>query len=273
MDLAALEQTHQLMLASIDDRKISLKMSRLTVVQGRPRLRDRVTSELKTDEKKTQMDVKLETWDSYTGYCWKHQFPPTLSEKIRSKLYFLASQTRWDWAKYVEVILPTGGPLSSRVSAFPVGQPDLQVIYRVIERLSMDGSPPFPKMTEFRAECFSSFPVTHTQRMTLSQVVCSVRRISSTTNAISARTAPAMMSRACITMISTVSNMRAPADPAALRRGVPAPHALARGLALLGGRHLGPDHQGRRVLRRQARVRARGRHALHHPVMTLGGAD
>lgn len=170
VDTAALEQTHQLMLASLDDRKISLKMSRLTVVQGRPRLRDRVTSEFKSEERKAQMDAKLETWDSYTGYCWKHQFPPTLSEKIRSKLYFLASQTRWAWGKYVEAVLPSGGALCTRVAAFPVGQPDLPVIQRVIERLSMDGSPPFKAMTDFRAECFGSFPVTHTQRMTLSQV-------------------------------------------------------------------------------------------------------
>lgn len=170
VDTAALEQTHQLMLASLDDRKISLKMSRLTVVQGRPRLRDRVTSEFRTEERKAQMDAKLETWDSYTGYCWKHQFPPTLSEKIRSKLYFLASQTRWAWGKYVEAVLPSGGALCTRVASFPVGQPDLPVIQRVIERLSMDGSPPFQQMTDFRAECFGSFPVTHTQRMTLSQV-------------------------------------------------------------------------------------------------------
>lgn len=188
VDTAALEQTHQLMLASADDRKLSLKMSRLTVVQGRPRLRDRVTSEFKTEEKKAQTDARLETWDSYTGYCWKHQFPPTLSEKIRSKLYFLASQTRWAWAPYVEAVLTSGGALCSRVGAFPVGQPDVQVLCRVIERLSMDGSPPFKAMTDFRAECFGSFPVTHTQRMTLSQVSESSRR----------RTPPAACpSRAC----------------------------------------------------------------------------
>jgi hypothetical protein len=36
--------------------------------------------------------------------------------------------------------------------------------------LSMDGSQPFLQMTEFRKECFQSFPVTHVQRMSLSQV-------------------------------------------------------------------------------------------------------
>jgi hypothetical protein len=45
------------------------------------------------------------------------------------------------------------------------------VIQRVIEGLGMDGSPPFKAMTEFRKECFSSFPISHVQRMTLSQIL------------------------------------------------------------------------------------------------------
>jgi hypothetical protein len=170
VDTATLEQIHTLCQASMDDKRLSLKMSRMTVIQGRPRLRDRVTSVLKTEERKAQVDTQLETWDSYTGFSYKHQFPPTLSEKVRSKLYFLASQTRWDWAKYVEAVLPAGGPLTQRVARHPVTQPDLPVILRVIEALSMDGSPPFQEMTDFRKDCFQSFPVTHVQRMTLSQV-------------------------------------------------------------------------------------------------------
>ena len=35
----------------------------------------------------------------------------------------------------------------------------------------MDGSPPFQEMTDFRKDCFQSFPVTHVQRMTLSQIL------------------------------------------------------------------------------------------------------
>jgi hypothetical protein len=35
----------------------------------------------------------------------------------------------------------------------------------------MDGSAPFPLLTEFRKECFQSFPVTAVQRMTLSQIL------------------------------------------------------------------------------------------------------
>jgi hypothetical protein len=129
-----------------------------------------VTSTLRTEERKAQVDTQLDTWESYTGFSYKHQFPPTLSEKVRSKLYFLASQTRWDWTKYVEAILPAGGALCTRVAAHPVTQPDLPVVLKVLEGLSMDGSAPFEKLTEFRKSCFQSFPVTHVQKMTLSQV-------------------------------------------------------------------------------------------------------
>jgi hypothetical protein len=170
VDGPGLEQLQTLFLATAQERSLCLKMSRMAVMEGRPRLRDRVTSVLKTEERKAQVDSQLETWDSYTGFSYKHQFPPTLSEKIRSKLYFLASQTRWDWTRYVEMVLPSAGSLSERVAKHPVTQPDLPVIVRVLEGLSMDGSPPFPQMTEFRKACFQSFPVTHVQRMTLSQV-------------------------------------------------------------------------------------------------------
>ena len=171
VDTVKLEQTLALYKASMEDKKLSLSLSRMTVIQGRPRLRDRVTSVLKTDERKAQVDTLLDTWESYTGFSYRHQFAPTLSEKIRSKLYFLASQTRWEWTKYVEVMLPGGGPLCKRVAEHPITQPDLPVLLRVIEALSMDGSPPFKAMTEFRKECFSSFPISHVQRMTLSQIL------------------------------------------------------------------------------------------------------
>ena len=170
VDLAGLEQTRQLVQASMDDRKLSLKLSRMTVIQGRPRLRDRVTSVLKTEERKAQVDTKLDTWESYTGFSYLHRFPPTLSEKVRSKLYFLASQTRWDWTKYVETVMPAGGALCKKVAEHPITQPDLQALLRVIEALSMDGSPPFLMLSEFRKQCFESFPVSYQQRMTLSQV-------------------------------------------------------------------------------------------------------
>ena len=170
IDVASLDQIHTLIQATLEDRRLSLKLSRMTVIQGRPRLRDLVSRELKTEERKAQVDTLLETWESYTGFCYKHQFPPTLSERIKSRLYFLASQSRWDWPKFVAQVLPAGGPILDKVVAHPITQPDLPVILRVLEALSMDGSAPFAQMTEFRRECFQSFPVTHVQRMTLSQV-------------------------------------------------------------------------------------------------------
>jgi hypothetical protein len=171
VDRAGLEQILALSQASMEDRRLCLKLSRMTVMEGRPRLRDRVSSTLRTEERKAQVDTQLDTWESYTGFSYKHRFPTTLSEKVRSKLYFLASQTRWNWAKYVEVILPAGGALCTRVADHPVTQPDLPVILKVLEGLSMDGSAPFEKLTEFRKACFQSFPVTHVQKMTLSQIL------------------------------------------------------------------------------------------------------
>lgn len=170
VDREALDRIHALCEANMEDRRLSLKMSRMTVIQGRPRLRDRVSSELRTEERKVQVDTLLETWESFTGFCYKHQFGPALSERVKSRLYFLASQTRWPWDKYIETVLPSAGPIRDKVIAHPITMPDLPVIVRVIEALSMDGSAPFPQMNEFRKECFQSFPVTHVQRMTLSQV-------------------------------------------------------------------------------------------------------
>ena len=171
VDKARLEQTLALSKAAQEDKKLALAVSRMQVVQGRPRLRDRVTSVLKTDERKAQVDTLLDTWESYTGFCYKHQFPPTLSERVKSRLYFLASQTRWDWRQHLHAVLPAGGQLLEKVRAHPITQPDLQVILRVLESLGMDGTPPFQQMTAFQTSCFQSFPVVHVQRMTLSQVL------------------------------------------------------------------------------------------------------
>jgi hypothetical protein len=90
-----LEENMALLQASREDIQLCMRMSRMQVIQGRPRLRDRIGSVLQTSERKIQVDVSLNTWESYTGFCYKHQFPATLSEKIKSRLYFLAAQTRW----------------------------------------------------------------------------------------------------------------------------------------------------------------------------------
>jgi hypothetical protein len=118
-----------------------------------------------------QVDITLNTWESYTGFCYLHGFPPTLSEAVKTKLYFLASQTGWDWTRHLPKILASGGALLAKVASHPVSQPDLTILNRVVLGLSMDGAPPFPEMTEFRKSCFASFPVSHTQRMTLTQIL------------------------------------------------------------------------------------------------------
>lgn len=123
VDARVLEQTLALCQAAQEERRLNLKMSRMTVIQGRPRLRERVSSVLKTEERKAQVDTMLDTWESYTGFCYKHQFPPTLSDRIKTRLYFLASQTRWDWAQHLHLVLPSAGPLLAKVAAHPITQP------------------------------------------------------------------------------------------------------------------------------------------------------
>lgn len=54
VDMGRLEQTLALSKAANEDKKLSLTLSRMTVIQGRPRLRDRVTTVLRTDERKAQ---------------------------------------------------------------------------------------------------------------------------------------------------------------------------------------------------------------------------
>jgi hypothetical protein len=57
VDISRLEQTLALSKAASEDKRMSLTLSRMTVIQGRPRLRDRVTSVLKTDERKAQVGL------------------------------------------------------------------------------------------------------------------------------------------------------------------------------------------------------------------------
>ena len=59
MDTARLEQTLLLSKAAVEDKRVSLGLSRMAVIQGRPRLRDRVSKLLKTDERKAQVRLVL----------------------------------------------------------------------------------------------------------------------------------------------------------------------------------------------------------------------
>ncbi len=171
VDARTLGENLVIVRAKHEERKLCMKMKSMVAVQGRPRLRDRVKNLLKTDERKTQVDITLSTWESYVGFCYLHSFPPTLSEAVKTRLYFLASQTRWRWREHLAKVLPSGGGILDRVGQHPVTQPDVSVLTRVVDGLSMDGCPPFPEMTEFRARCFQSFAVSQTQTMTLTTVL------------------------------------------------------------------------------------------------------
>jgi ABC-type proline/glycine betaine transport system ATPase subunit len=106
-----------------EERRLNLKQSRIVVFQGRPRLRDRVATVFKTEERKAQVDVLLSTWESFQGFSYLHQFPVTLSSRVREVLYFMASQTRWDWRAHLARVLPSAGPLLTKVASHPVTQP------------------------------------------------------------------------------------------------------------------------------------------------------
>jgi hypothetical protein len=156
------EQNLAISKALKEDTKLCLQMSRMQVVQGRPRLRDRL-------DQKARVENSFNTWESYTGFCYKHQFPPTLSEAIKYKLYFLACQTTWAWKTQLHKVLAGANTLLAKVAEFPITQPDLPIIIKLIESLSMDGRPPFHLLNKFRKECFQSFPMTHVEKMTLTQ--------------------------------------------------------------------------------------------------------
>lgn len=123
-----LHQVRAHCLAAQEERKTNLKLSRITVLKGRVRLRDRVSTVYKTEERQAQVDALLDTWDSFTGFCYRHQFPVTLSTKLKSLLYFLASQTRWPWQDHLARVLPAGGPLLLKVASHPVTQPVRSVV-------------------------------------------------------------------------------------------------------------------------------------------------
>lgn len=146
-----------------DDTKLSLQMSRMQVVQGRPRLRDRLENQHQRN------DSSFNSWETYTGFCYKHQFPPTLSENIKTKLYYMASQVQWGWRAHLHKVAPGATMILGKVSEFPVTQPDVVVLIKVIENMSMEGKSPFNELNLFRSKCFQSFPSTHVQQMSLTQ--------------------------------------------------------------------------------------------------------
>jgi len=83
---------------------------------GRPVLRDLLE---RTEEDKLNLDIRLQTWESYAAFCMKHQFPNVMSDITKQKLYFLAAQTKWDWQTYVQILIGHQGELSEQVFLFP----------------------------------------------------------------------------------------------------------------------------------------------------------
>ena len=153
-----------------EEHRVNIKLKNMQATAMRPRLRDRLKCSLLTEHRKEQVDSKMGTWDSYTGYCHAHRFPNTLSDRIKRQLYFLAAQTRWDWTPFVQHLIESKD-IEEKVKQLPVIQPDVAVINWVIDNMSMDGRPPFKEMMAFKARCFVSFPVVHVQQMTLTQVL------------------------------------------------------------------------------------------------------
>ena len=124
-----------------------------------------------TEDQKAGLDTRLGTNESFRAFKQLHQFPNVLSDNVQSRLYFLASQTAWEWRGYVGMVLGHHGDLSSHVGKYPVSNPDLSVIHRVTDGLDMDGSPPFQAMMDFKNRCFKSFPVSQVRSMNLSQIL------------------------------------------------------------------------------------------------------
>ena len=147
-------------------RALSKTHLRDSMANGRPRLRDLIQH---SQDEKVQMDTKHGTWETYTGFCQLHQFPNILNDVTKQKIYFLAAQCKWDWQQHVHLVLGHKGDLSERVSAYPVTKPDVETLHSCIQRLNMNGRPPFAEMLQFKNKCFVNFPITQYQNMNLTQ--------------------------------------------------------------------------------------------------------
>ena len=170
IDTALLAHTMSIISTQREEHKLNLRMKSMQLVALRPRLRDRLKSSLLTEQNKEQVDIRMGTWDSYTGFCHTHRFPNNLSDRVKRQLYFLASQTQWEWRDHIHHLIKNKD-IETRVQQHPVTQPDANVIHWAIETLSMDGRPPFTEMMAFKARCFTSFPIVYVQRMTLTQIL------------------------------------------------------------------------------------------------------
>lgn len=167
VDTNVLEQNFAIHQAIREDTQRSLKVSRMQIVQGRPRLRDRLTHSL--EKRNLTTDDTFSMWETFTGFCYKHQFPPMLSENMKLKLYFMSAQQAWDWRKHLHKVAPGLPMITAKVADYPVTQAELPVIIKIITNLSLDGDKPFAALNHFRVQCFQAFPVSHVQTMTITQ--------------------------------------------------------------------------------------------------------
>ena len=130
----------------------------------RPRLRDLL---IQNNTEKVTLDTKMGTWESYTAFCQLHQFPNILNEHTKQKLYFLASQCTWDWKPYVSIVAVHSKELSHKIMQYPVSKPDINTLHACIQRLNMNGRPPFPELIQFKNCCFINFPSSQVYNMNL----------------------------------------------------------------------------------------------------------
>lgn len=131
---------------------------------SRPRLRDLLK---KSNDDKVFMDIRLGTWETYTAFCQLHQFPNILNDVTKQKLYFLASQTQWNWKPYIENLIGGNNELCEKIQLYPVTTPDVEHIYNTIQTLNVNGNPPFDELFAFKKKCFVNFPVSLLQTMNL----------------------------------------------------------------------------------------------------------
>lgn len=145
---------------------LNIQFKKDAYVSSRPRLRDLLDF---SASDKVQMDTRLGTWESYVCFCQLHQFPNILNEVSKQKLYFHASQTRWNWKEHLHHVIGPQEEMIQKLSDYPVSKPDLEVLHACIQRMNMNGRPPFTELVLFKNKCFVNYPLTLFSTINLTQ--------------------------------------------------------------------------------------------------------
>jgi hypothetical protein len=167
VDVDTLQQTMRAIMKEKEDRTMHLRIKSIQLTSLRPRLRDKMQTSL---EDKEDADARTGTWNTYKGFCHIHRFPNNMSERIKKLLYFMASQTNWDWNNYVNKVIQNRD-LELRIVQRPITHPDVPELLCVINTLSMDGKKPFAELMAFKIKAFTNFPVVFVQSMSLTQLL------------------------------------------------------------------------------------------------------